>query len=54
MGATRVDQDVSAQVRVGTSIPHPARRYDYRLGGKNHLAADRGLLEPDAPGSARF
>jgi len=24
-----------------TSRPHPARMYDYYLGGKNHFAADR-------------
>jgi hypothetical protein len=26
---------------VDTSIPHPARMYDYFLGGENHFAADR-------------
>jgi hypothetical protein len=26
---------------IDTSAPHPARMYDYYLGGKNHFAADR-------------
>lgn len=26
---------------IDTSRPHSARMYDYYLGGKNHLAADR-------------
>ena len=26
---------------IDTSKPHPARMYDYYLGGKNHFAADR-------------
>src|SRR6185437_14569903 len=26
---------------IDVSRPHPARMYDYYLGGKNHLAADR-------------
>ncbi|WP_432992295.1 SAM-dependent methyltransferase [Dactylosporangium sp. CA-233914] len=28
-------------VRIDTSVPHPARRYSYWLGGKDHFAADR-------------
>ncbi len=42
-----------------TSRPHPARVYDYLLGGKNHFAADRVLAEkmlqnaPDLRTSAR-
>jgi O-methyltransferase involved in polyketide biosynthesis len=28
-----------------TSRPHPARIYDYALGGKNHFAADRELAD---------
>ena len=31
--------DVPAEI--DTSKPHPARMYDYFLGGKNHFAADR-------------
>src|ERR1700742_835791 len=30
---------------IDTSRPHPARIYDYGLGGKNHFAADRELAE---------
>lgn len=30
---------------VDTSRPHPARIYDYLLGGKNHFAADRETAE---------
>jgi hypothetical protein len=28
-----------------TSRPHPARIYDYVLGGKNHFAADRAVAD---------
>ena len=44
---------------VDTSRPHPARMYDYFLGGKNHFAADRemrrqGASRPRRPsGTAR-
>src|SRR3954447_5216283 len=27
--------------RIDTTQPHPARRYNYWLGGKDHFAADR-------------
>ena len=30
---------------IDTSRPHPARIYDYALGGKNHFAADREVAE---------
>ena len=30
---------------IDTSRPHPARIYDYSLGGKNHFAADREVAE---------
>jgi hypothetical protein len=30
---------------IDTSRPHPARMYDYFLGGKNHFAADRATAE---------
>src|ERR1017187_6507734 len=30
---------------IDTSRPHPARIYDYSLGGKNHFAADREIAE---------
>jgi hypothetical protein len=31
--------------QIDTSRPHPARIYDYALGGKNHFAADREIAE---------
>jgi S-adenosyl methyltransferase len=30
---------------IDTSRPHPARLYDYYLGGKNHFAADREMAD---------
>ncbi|MFF5229748.1 SAM-dependent methyltransferase [Dactylosporangium sp. NPDC000521] len=33
--------DSSEQSRIDTTVPHPARRYSYWLGGKDHFAADR-------------
>lgn len=30
---------------IDTSRPHPARIYDYALGGKNHFAADRAVAD---------
>jgi hypothetical protein len=30
---------------IDTARPHPARMYDYYLGGKNHFAADRELAD---------
>jgi hypothetical protein len=30
---------------IDTSRPHPARMYDYYIGGKNHFAADRELAD---------
>ena len=30
---------------IDVSVPHPARMYDYFLGGKNHFAADRERAE---------
>ncbi|TWG14494.1 S-adenosyl methyltransferase [Actinoplanes teichomyceticus] len=42
-----------------TSVPHPARRYNYWLGGKDHFAADRASGDaiaeafPSAPAAAR-
>jgi hypothetical protein len=35
-----VDED-TAHRRIDTSVAHPARRYNYWLGGKDHFAADR-------------
>lgn len=45
--------------RIDTSVAHPARRYNYWLGGKDHFAADRASGDqiaaawPSAPTSAR-
>ena len=30
---------------IDTSRPHPARMYDYLIGGKNHFAADRATAD---------
>jgi hypothetical protein len=37
--------DLAAAPEIDTSRPHPARMYDYYLGGKNHFAADRETAE---------
>ncbi|HEX8005715.1 MAG TPA: SAM-dependent methyltransferase [Trebonia sp.] len=34
-------QEPEIAPEIDTSRPHPARMYDYALGGKNHFAADR-------------
>jgi hypothetical protein len=34
-------EDLESVPEIDTSRPHPARMYDYALGGKNHFAADR-------------
>jgi DNA-binding PadR family transcriptional regulator len=34
-------EDVDPRSAIDTSKPHPARRYNYLLGGKDHFAADR-------------
>jgi hypothetical protein len=31
----------NGEPKIDTSVPHPARRYDYWLGGKDNFAADR-------------
>jgi hypothetical protein len=33
------------QPDIDTSKPHPARMYDYYIGGKNHFAADRAVAD---------
>ncbi|MGW2514719.1 SAM-dependent methyltransferase [Streptomyces scopuliridis] len=38
---------------IDTSKPHPARVYDYFLGGKDHYPADRELAEKLASGAQR-
>jgi S-adenosyl methyltransferase len=35
----------AAVPEIDTSKPHPARMYDYYLGGKNHFAADRAVAD---------
>jgi hypothetical protein len=37
----RMQSDDADWSRIDTSVPHPARRYDYWLGGKDNFAADR-------------
>ena len=34
-----------ARSEIDTSKPHPARMYDYYIGGKNHFAADRKVAD---------
>jgi len=34
-----------ARSEIDTSKPHPARMYDYYIGGKNHFAADRAVAD---------
>jgi hypothetical protein len=36
-----VGQASNGHGRIDTTVPHPARRYNYWLGGKDHFAADR-------------
>lgn len=38
-------QDVAQLPGLDVSRPHPARMYDYGLGGKNHFAADRAAFD---------
>ncbi|GAA4263745.1 SAM-dependent methyltransferase [Dactylosporangium darangshiense] len=37
----RAENTPAAVAMIDTSTPHPARRYNYWLGGKDHFAADR-------------
>ncbi|WP_229399565.1 SAM-dependent methyltransferase [Micromonospora okii] len=43
MGAATPQDNHTARLsdRLDTSVPHPARRYNYWLGGKDHFAVDR-------------
>jgi hypothetical protein len=36
-----VDDPISGNGGIDTSVPHPARRYNYYLGGKDNFASDR-------------
>jgi hypothetical protein len=38
---SRVDDVKAAAPGIDPTVPHPARRYNYWLGGKDHYAADR-------------
>ena len=42
-GSDQPEDSVPADIR--TEIPHPARVYDYWLGGKDNFAADRAAAE---------
>ena len=39
------EPETGLPLEIDTSKPHPARLYDYYLGGKNHFAADRKLAD---------
>jgi hypothetical protein len=39
------DQGEGPRPEIDTSKPHPARMYDYYIGGKNHFAADRAVAD---------
>ncbi|GAA3533855.1 SAM-dependent methyltransferase [Nonomuraea rosea] len=60
MGEGPVENDRAAiTARIDTSVPHPARVWDYWLGGKDNYAPDREVGEeivkvmPDLPVNAR-
>jgi hypothetical protein len=40
-----LESDAFDPSKVDTSVAHPARMYDYYLGGKTHFAADRAAAE---------
>ena len=42
---TDLTADDLPSAEIDTSRPHPARMYDYYIGGKNHFAADRELAD---------
>jgi len=41
----KVKADVGINIEINTSQPHPARIYDYYLGGKDNFPADRVVAE---------
>ncbi len=49
MAGNQADGDITSDARqppkIDTSVAHPARVYDYWLGGKNNFAADREAAE---------
>ncbi|MFE9207446.1 SAM-dependent methyltransferase [Micromonospora sp. NPDC007230] len=40
-GGHPASEESAPSTRIDPSVPHPARRYDYWLGGKDNFAADR-------------
>jgi hypothetical protein len=40
-----LEYDAFDPLKIDTSVAHPARMYDYYLGGKTHFAADRAAAE---------
>jgi hypothetical protein len=44
-GSPPADDPGAFVPHIDTSKPHPARMYDYYIGGKNHFAADRELAD---------
>jgi hypothetical protein len=42
---TALAEDAHLGSGIDTSRPHPARMYDYYIGGKNHFAADRAVAD---------
>jgi hypothetical protein len=44
-GAGGTSQDPAVDLTIDTSVAHPARVYDYWLGGKDNFAADREAAE---------
>jgi len=59
MGEKHVESGDSLAARIDTSVPHPARVWDYWLGGKDNYAPDRAVgdeivkVMPDLPVNAR-
>ena len=50
----RPGRDAGAPPGIDTSVAHPARVYDYWLGGKDNFAADRRRAAPPlAPRAGR-
>ena len=45
VAATSEDDAADAASRIDTSKPHPARIYDYFIGGKQNFAADRDVAD---------
>jgi hypothetical protein len=45
VSVTDLTADELPVAEIDTSRPHPARMYDYYIGGKNHFAADRQVAD---------